>query len=127
MNLVDSSGWLEYFAAGSNAGFFESALQDEKALVVSTINIYEVFKTILRQRDENAALVAVAAMQKAFVADVDTNLSLASARISIKYQLPMADSLIYATAQKHHALLWTQDEDFADLPDVKYVAKKSRK
>jgi predicted nucleic acid-binding protein len=127
MNLVDSSGWLEYFAAGKNARFFEPALLDEKNLVVSTINIYEVFKTILRQRDENAALMAVGAMQKGFVVEVDTNLSLSAARISNENRLPMVDSLIYATAQKFQAFLWTQDEDFAGLPNVRFTAKKSRK
>jgi toxin FitB len=126
MNLVDSSGWLEYFAAGNNARFFEPALLDEKNLLVSTINIYEVFKMILRQRDENAALMAVAAMQKGLVADLDTTLSLSASRISLAYKLPMADSLIYATAQKFKAIVWTQDDDFAELPGVRFVAKKFR-
>ena len=125
MNLVDSSGWLEYFADGRNARFFEPVLLNDSTLLVSTINLYEVFKTILRQRDENAALQAVSAMKKGLVADVDAELALFASKISIEHHLPMADSIIYATALKYQAVLWTQDEDFAKLPGVRFVSKKS--
>jgi predicted nucleic acid-binding protein len=123
MNLVDSSGWLEYFADGKNAEFFTPPIQDIKNLVVSTINIYEVFKKILEQKDENGALEAIAVMQQARVIDFNSTLALSSAGLSYELKLPMADSIILATARSVKATLWTQDLHFANLPDVKYISK----
>ena len=123
MNLVDSSGWLEYFADGKNAEFFSPAIQDTKNLAVSTINIYEVFKKILEQKDENGALEAIAVMQQARVIDFNSSLALSSAALSYELKLPMAGSIILATARSLKATLWTQDLHFANLPDVKYISK----
>jgi len=123
MNLVDSSGWLEYFADGRNAEFFAPPIQDIKNLVVSTINIYEVFKKILEQKDENAALEAIGVMEQARVIDFNSTLALFSAGLSYELKLPMADSIILATARSFKATLWTQDFHFANLPDVKYIPK----
>jgi predicted nucleic acid-binding protein len=123
MNLVDSSGWLEYFADGENAEVFAPAIQDIKNLVVSTINIYEVFKKILEQKDESGALEAIAVMQQARVINFDSTLALCSAGLSYELKLPMADSIILATARSVKATLWTQDLHFANLPDVKYISK----
>jgi predicted nucleic acid-binding protein len=121
-NVVDSSGWLEYLSDGRNATFFESPLRDPAALVVPVVSIYEVFKVVFRQRGENDALQVVAAMQKGQVVDVTSSLALAASRLSLEHHLPMADSLILATAQAFNAVLWTQDADFRDMPGVKYVA-----
>ncbi len=123
MNLVDSSGWLEYFADGKNSDFFTTAIEDTENLIVSTINIYEVFKCILQQRNENDAIQAVAVMHQARVVDVTSSLSLFAARISYETKLPMADSLILATAKSMKAIFWTQDSDFKEIPDVKYIRK----
>jgi predicted nucleic acid-binding protein len=123
MNLVDSSGWLEYFADGENAEVFAPAIQDIKNLVVSTINIYEVFKKILEQKDESGALEAIAVMQQARVINFDSTLALCSAGLSYELKLPMADSIILATARSVKATLWTQDLHFANLQDVKYISK----
>jgi predicted nucleic acid-binding protein len=123
MNLVDSSGWLEYFADGENAEFFAPAIQDIKNLVVSAINLYEVFKKILEQKNENGALEAIAVMQQARVINFDSTLALSSAGLSYELKLPMADSIILATARSVKATLWTQDLHFANLPDVKYISK----
>ena len=124
MNLVDSSGWLEYFADGKNADFFAPAVEDTNNLMVSTINIYEVFKNILLERDENAALQAIAVMQQAMIKDVDPAIALLASRLSIKNKLPMADSLIWATAKLNDATLWTQDSDFKEIREIKYKDKK---
>jgi len=124
MNLVDSSGWLEYFADGKNADFFAPAIEDTNNLIVSTINIYEVFKKILLERDENAALQAIAVMQQAMIKDVDPAIALLASRLSIKNKLPMADSLIWATARLNDATLWTQDSDFKKIPEIQYKDKK---
>lgn len=123
MNLVDSSGWLEYFAAGKNAEFFASAIEDTEHLVVSTINIYEVFKRILAQRDEHSALQAVAIMEQGHVFDLSSEVALSAAQISFEKKIPMADSIIYATAQSSSAILWTQDVDFNGLENVQYCPK----
>ena len=123
MNLVDSSGWLEYFADGKNAEFFARPIQDIKNLAVSTINIYEVFKRVLEQKDENGALEAIAVMQQARVIDFNSTLALSSTGLSYELKLPMADSIILATARSLKATLWTQDLHFANLPDVKYISK----
>jgi predicted nucleic acid-binding protein len=123
MNLVDSSGWLEYFADGLNAKFFAPALEDTENLIVSTINIYEVFKRVLQQRGEDAALQAVALMQQANVVDVTSPIAMDAANISTELKLPMADSIIFATARAYGATLWTQDADLDGLPNVRFTKK----
>ena len=125
MNLVDSSGWMEYFADSRNADFFSAAIEDTEHLIVSTINLYEVFKKIIQQRDENSALQAIALMQQGKVIEVDSSISLISAKQSIDLKLPMADSIILTTAHVFSATLWTQDSDFKDIPGIKYIQKSS--
>lgn len=124
MNVVDSSGWLEYFAEGSNAGFFAPAIEKTKDLIVPSVSLYEVFKRVLLQRGMNDALQAVALMQQGRVVDLDGSIALAAATLSIELSLPMADSMMLATARAHHATLWTQDADFASVEGVKFIAKK---
>lgn len=123
MNLVDSSGWLEYFADGPNAGFFAPAIEDTENLVVSTINIYEVFKRVCQQRGEDAALQCAALMHQAGVVDVTSPIAMDAVRLSAELKLPMADSLILATARACDATLWTQDADFEGLSGVKFTRK----
>jgi len=123
MNVVDSCGWLEYFANGANADFFAPAVEDAASLVVPAISLFEVFKRVLQQRSENEALQAVAIMQQGQVVAVDETLALAAAKLSFDLKLPMADSLILATARAHAATLWTQDDDFEGIPGVQYIAK----
>jgi len=123
MNIVDSSGWLEYFAEGSNADFFAPAIEDTANLLVPVICIYEVFKKVLQQRGENQAQIRIGDMKHGKVIEIDESLALSAARLSAELKLPMADSLILATARANNALLWTQDEHFRDLDGVKYIAK----
>ena len=123
MNLVDSSGWLEYLADGPNAEFFSTAIENTSDLVVPTVSVYEVFKRVLLQRDEGDALQAAAAMMQGTLVELDLDLALDAARLSTALQLPMADSMILATARKYDAVLWTQDADFEGLSGVRYVAK----
>ncbi len=123
MNLVDSSGWLEFFSDGSNAEAFAEPLADVENLIVPVICLYEVFKVVLRQRGENDALQAVAVMEQAKIVDLTPDLALSAARISVDNKLPMADSIIAATAERYSAVIWTQDEDFAGMPSVRYLPK----
>ena len=125
MNVVDSSGWLEYFAGGPNASFFAKPIEATTELVVPTLSLYEVFKKIAQQRGEGDALQAVAVMQQAKVVEFSSTLALAAAQVSLQLSIPMADSVILATARAADAVLWTQDADFATVPGVRYVAKKS--
>ena len=124
MNVIDSSGWLEYFADGSNADFFAPAIESVSELLVPSISIYEVFKKVLQERGESEGFQAVAAMQQGRVVDLDATLALRAAKISAELKLPMADSVMLATAQVHGATLWTQDADFEGIEGVEYVEKK---
>lgn len=124
MNLVDSSAWLEYFADGPNASYFSAAIENTDDLVISDINVYEVFKRVLQQRDENAALRAVAVMGHGRLVEVDERVALHAAQLSVQHKLPMADSLILATARACDATLWTQDADFNGIDGVRYRAKR---
>ena len=124
MNVVDSSGWLEYFADGPNGDFFAPAIENVGELVIPSISVYEVFKRVLQQRNEDAALQAAAVMTRGQVVDLDVPLALDAAKISADLRLPMADSIILATARAYKATLWTQDEHFESVDGVKYIEKK---
>lgn len=121
MNVVDSSGWLEYYADGPNADFFASAIERTSELVVPTLSLYEVFKRVFQQRGEGDALQAVAVMIQGTVVDLDLDLALGAAKLSIELKLPMADSVMLATAQRHGAILWTQDAHFDAIQGVQYI------
>lgn len=124
MKVADSSAWLEYFANGPNASFFAPTIEQIDDLLVPSLTLYEVFKRILQQADEGHALQAVAVMQQGTVVDLDARIALDAARISFKNKLPMADSIILATAWAYEATLWTQDEDFKDIPGVQFRKRK---
>lgn len=123
MNVVDSSGWLAYFADDENADFFAEAIEDNEHLLVPAIVIYEVFKRVLQQRGLALAHEAAADMYSGRVVAVDDALALSAAKISVEHKLAMADSMILATARAHDAVLWTQGADFAGLDGVKYRGK----
>ena len=123
MNVVDSSGWLEFLADGPNADQFATPLGHRAELVVPSMTIYEVFKVVCRQRGEDAALQATALMQQGLVVELSPSLAMVSAKTSIELALPMADSIILATAWLYDAALWTQDEHFSGLPGVRFVQK----
>jgi toxin FitB len=127
MNIVDSSGWLEYLAAGPNAAFFSAALENTKELIIPTISIYEVFKRVVQQRSENEALQVVGQMQQGQVVDLDPSIAISAARLSVQHGIPMADSVMLATARSYKAILWTQDAHFEGLTDVRYVKAPSTK
>ncbi len=120
VHVVDSSGWLEYFAGTGRAKLFAPAIEDTDHLIVPVLTVYEVFKKFLRERGEGDALQAVSAMRSGQVVDLDVSLALEAGR----FDLPLADSLIYATAQRHGATLWTQNEDFDGLAGVRYFPRK---
>ncbi|HLB57032.1 MAG TPA: type II toxin-antitoxin system VapC family toxin [Coxiellaceae bacterium] len=122
-NVVDSSGWLEYFADTKNANFFARAIENTKQLIVPSISILEVFKHVLRNRSEKEAFECVECMLHGKIIELDVEISLNAAKLGVTHQLPLADSIIYATGLAHAAIIWTQDADFKGLPSVKYIAK----
>lgn len=120
LNVVDSSAWLEYFADSPRASLFSAPIEDTSDLIVPVVTIYEVFKKVLRERSETEALQVISVMQAGTVIDLDPSLALDAGR----YSLPMADSIIYATAARFNALLWTQDEHFSGLSNVRFLPKE---
>lgn len=124
MNIVDSSGWLEYFARGTNASFFAPAIKTTELLVVPTICMYEVFKRLLTQRGEEDALQAIGIMSLGILADLKREIAVNAAYISAELQIAMADSIILATTRAHNATLWTQDADFKGMKGVQYIKKR---
>ncbi|MBU3916492.1 type II toxin-antitoxin system VapC family toxin [bacterium] len=123
MNIVDSSGWLEFFADGPNANEFSKPLSDIESLIVPSISVFEVFKVVLRERNEDAALMAVSLMKQGKVIDLSFELAIQAAKTSSDHKIPMADSIILTTAMLYNATVWTQDSDFKDLSSVKYFPK----
>jgi len=124
MNIVDSSGWLAYFADEPNAKHFLTPLKDTASLVVPSVTIHEVFKVVLRESGENEALQAAVAMRKGTVVDLTVSRAIAASKLSLAHGLPMADSIILATAKEFGAAIWTQDADFKGMDDVKYFPRK---
>ena len=118
-NVVDSSAWLEYFAGSKHAANFADAIETTESLVVPVICIYEVFKVVRRDFDDHRALIAISSMRKGRVIDIDLDLVVHAAR----HGLALADSLIYETALRHDAVLWTQDRHFEGMPKVRYFSK----
>lgn len=122
-NVVDSSGWLEYFADAKNANFFAKAIENTENLIVPSISLLEVFKHVLRQRSEKEAFLSIECMLQGTIVDLTIEISLNAAKLGVLYKIPLADSIILATGQAHNATIWTQDADFKGLPQVKYISK----
>ncbi|MGD0752579.1 MAG: type II toxin-antitoxin system VapC family toxin [Anaerolineales bacterium] len=124
MNVVDSSGWVEYFTKGETAEFFIPPIQDLENLLVPSICIYEVFKRLIKDMGDESALQAVGIMSYGREVGLDRKIAIDAAQISLDLKLAMADSIILATARTHAATLWTQDAHFKDIKGVKYIEKK---
>lgn len=123
MNVVDSSAWLEYFADGPNAEVFSKAIESPDTLLVPSLCLFEVFKRICQQVGEDEALKKVALMEQGQVMDLDRATALEAARLSLAHRLPMADSVMLATARRNGATLWTQDADFEGIEGVRYLPR----
>ncbi len=124
MNLVDTSGWLEYLADTKNAKNFAEAIENTDELIVSSINIYETYKKVLKEKDEDAAIQIIGLMKQSKVFDVTSTIAVKAAKLSSEKDIPMADSIIYITAKENDAIVWTQDADLKGLEGVKYFNKK---
>ena len=127
MNVVDSSAWLEYFRGGPNSEFFSEAIEKPELLLVPSIVLFEVFKRLLQEAGTENARRGVGFMRSGTIVDLDADVALRGARLSITHRLAMADSIILATAQKRNATLWTQDADFEAMPGVQYRKHTNQK
>jgi len=125
MNVVDSSGWLEFVADGAGADFFEEAIADKENLVVPLISVYEVYKRLYQEAGKDVAVQTIAYMQSCHLFDLDVESAIQAAEFSANYKVPMADSIIYTIARNHQATLWTQDKDLQGFDSVEYQSKKS--
>jgi len=123
MNIVDSSGWMEYFTGRQNADFFSPTIEDSENLLVPVICLHEIFKRVTQLRDISTAQTCIGDMLNGRVVDLDQSIALEAAQLSLELKLTMADSMILATARAHQAPLWTQDAHFKDLPGVRYIEK----
>jgi predicted nucleic acid-binding protein len=123
MIIIDTSGWLEYFTGGPNSNLFATAIKNNAKIIIPTIILYELWKKISREKGEDKAIELVAQLKRYDIIPLDESLSISAAKISNEYKIPLADSIIYATAKKHNAILWTQDSDFKDFKNVKYIEK----
>ncbi|MDH5511060.1 MAG: type II toxin-antitoxin system VapC family toxin [Nitrospinota bacterium] len=125
MNLVDSCGWLEYFANGPNAGVYAKPIEKNDQLLVPVICVYEVFKRVMQQRGEDQAILATARMKQGHVVDLDSSTAMRAAKLSAELKIPMADSIILATAETYQATIWTSDSDLKGIEGVRFVDRKS--
>lgn len=127
MNVVDSSGWIEYFTDGPGAGFFAPAIEKVDTLIVPSIVVNEVMRKTLRDGGESAALTVLTAMRQGRIVALDDTLAVSAARLGLVHHLPLADAIVLATARAASATLWTQDKDFEGLARVRFQAKRSTK
>jgi toxin FitB len=123
MNVVDSSGWIEFFTAGTNGLVFKAVIEQRDKLLVPTINIFEVHKVLSRKLPAGAVLSCLDVMRQGRVLDLTDKRAVAAADIAIKHKLAMADAVIYSMAREFDGTLWTQDVDYNGLAGVRYFEK----
>nr|AGS53083.1 PIN domain protein [uncultured bacterium contig00036] len=125
MNVIDSSLWMEYFLGNDIDFSIRSAIVNIDSLIVPTICVYEVYRKMLTEKDSSVAYVLAGIMRKGKIVDITCDIALLAAGLSKQHGLPMADSIIYATAKINNAILWTQDQHFRHLDAVNYFPKFS--
>ena len=123
MNVVDSSGWIEFFIAGTNGLHFKPVIEDTRRLLVPVIALYEVHKRLSRNLPPEIVADCLAAMRLGRVLDLTDARAVAASLTASAHNLALADAAIYSMAQEHQATLWTQDIDYQGLPGVNYFAK----
>lgn len=126
MNVVDSSAWIEYFVDGPNADYFAKPVEKVGELIIPSLCLYEVFRWVLRERDEMQALKAMAQMRMGSIIDLDAQIAISAARLGLDLKIALGDSVVLATAHSYSATVWTQDSDFEKIPGVNYKAKQNK-
>jgi predicted nucleic acid-binding protein len=125
VSVVDSSGWIEFLVDGPNADAFESQLESDDGLAVPTIILTEVGRWLLSHQRRAEVDATIALMQRGRLVPLDFRIARSAADLGVRHRLPLADSIIYATARSLDVELWSQDKDFDGLPGVRYVPKAS--
>jgi toxin FitB len=123
MNVVDSSGWIEYFFDSPRADLFAAAIENVTKLLVPVVSIYEVHKVLSRKLPAGAVLSCLDVMRQGRVLDLTDRRAVAAADIAAKHKLAMADAVIYSMAREFDGTLWTQDVDYNGLAGVRYFEK----
>ena len=123
MNVVDSSGWIEFFTAGTNGPVFKPVIEQRDQLLVPVISIYEVYKILSRKLPVGAVLSCLDVMRLGRVLDLTDKRAVAAADIASKHKLAMANAVIYGMTIEFDGTLWTQDVDYKGLPSVNYFDK----
>ncbi|MEY2790843.1 MAG: hypothetical protein RL295_1007 [Pseudomonadota bacterium] len=123
MNIVDASGWIEFFLAGANGPKFKPVIENTSELLVSSVNMYEVHRVLSRKLPVELRDMCLEVMRRAPVIELNDERAIAASELSLKHGLAMADAAMYAIALEHKAVLWTQDEDYQGLKGVKYFPK----
>ena len=120
LQVIDSSAWLEYLANGPNAEEFAHAIEAADRLIVPTVVVTEVLRRLDAQGRGAVIPDVLAHMRQGRLVPLDDQLAVAAAVLGRQHGLPLADSIIYATARIVGGTVWTQDEDFRSLPGVQY-------
>ena len=126
MNMVDSSGWIEFFQAGTNGLVFKPVIELRDQLLVPTIALFEVHKVLSRSLPSDLVDRCLAVMRLGRVLDLTDQRAIAASKVSREHRLALADAAMYSMAQEHRASFWTQDIDYQHLPDVRYFSKPAR-
>ena len=123
MNVVDSSGWIEFFRAGANGPVFKPIIEDRARLLIPTIALFEVHRVLSRSLPADLVTRCLDVMRLGRVLDLTDTRAIAASHIAAQHKLAMADAAMYAIALEFGASFWTQDVDYQGLPGVRYQAK----
>ena len=126
MNVVDSSGWVEYFQDSDRADLFALAVEQRDQLLVPTIALFEVHRVLSRKLPAELVDRCLDVMRLGRVLDLTDRRAVAASKVSRQHRLAFADAAMYSMAQEHGASFWTQDVDYQDLPGVRYFARPAQ-
>lgn len=124
MNVVDSSGWIEYLTDSKRADLFAMPIEQRDQLLVPTIALFEVHKILSRSLSEDLVDRCLNVMRLGRVLDLTDRRAVAASKVARQHRLALADAAMYSMAQEHSASFWTQDVDYDGLPGVRYFGKQ---
>lgn len=123
MNLVDSSGWIEFFLAGPNGPLFKPVIEQRSILLVPVIALFEVHRVLSRKLPPELVVKCLDVMRMGRVLEITDRRAIAGAEVATRHSLAMADAMMYSLALEHGATFWTQDADYQGLPEVQWFSK----
>jgi len=123
VNLVDSSGWIEYLLDTPRAEWFAAAIEQRERLLVPVIALYEVHRVLSRKIPAEALAACLNVMRMGLVLELNDQRAVAASEVAQRHRLAMADAVMYSMALEHQAAFLTQDQDYHGLPGVHYFPK----